>query len=195
MKTILTLIIILFLKGNIQSQITKNNWLVGGSGSFKKTSSPSAGYEKLNYWEFLINANVGYFFADKLATGLRPNITIYRSKKYEIDNTVTIGKTIEYGLAPFLRYYILKPELPFNIFTEVSLKFAESKAKINGTTSSGTGDKSNTLGMYLGAVAFFNSSVGIEFGGGYYITNYNSNIQQNDFKVNIGFQIHLQKEK
>ena len=61
--------IILFFTSLSYSQITKNNWLVGGSGNFKTTKTEKLSDGTKPYDDrtiFSISPNIGYFFYDKL---------------------------------------------------------------------------------------------------------------------------------
>ena len=81
--------IILFFTSLSYSQITKNNWLVGGSGNFKTTKTEKLSDGTKPYDDrtiFSFSPNVGYFFYDKLAGGISLSYTydnIYNQKYLE----------------------------------------------------------------------------------------------------------------
>jgi len=76
-----------------KSQLSKGNWLVGGTGklySFNENynSFPPPGYNtEWKYTNIDLSASVGYFLADKITLGLRPGFSEKRRfKKYSISN-------------------------------------------------------------------------------------------------------------
>jgi len=175
------------------AQLTKNNWLVGGTGNFLASkhsySSPtySSSSDRL---EINLSADIGYFIIDKFAFGLKPGYSKYKDQVngpgggYSNQNTINIG--------PFARYYFLKADKDFNILTDVSYQhgfywFTPTKGNIN------------IFSVSAGPVVYFNSSVGLEFLLGYYskkeiIKQSGDNVdKQTGFQISIGFQIHLEK--
>ena len=104
------LLIILFLSTYSYSQITKNNWLVGGSGNFKTTKADKNTDGTNSYADrtiFTIAPDVGYFIYDKLAVGM--------NLSYTYDNIY--DQNYQYfGIGPFVRYYFLNPDKRINVF-------------------------------------------------------------------------------
>ena len=166
----------------IFSQITKKNWLVGGNGTFLSSKSESSSATSITSSRTLlrIEPNIGYFFIDQFVGGIQGVIDY---EKLSVGSTNNSGTY--YSIGPFLRYYFLKKEKEFNIFSETSYSHLFS-----GNNSSG----SNTYSIALGAVLFFNSSVGLEFIPRYSITK-NNDLTYKNFQLALGFQIHLLKEK
>lgn len=66
MGKLTVLLLLTFLLTNSYSQITRENWLVGGNGSFTVFKVRD---EKSRYLQ--LSPNIGYFFIDKLAAGLK----------------------------------------------------------------------------------------------------------------------------
>ena len=65
-KTILLLFIASAFYNNANCQITKDNWMVGGNGSFIFTSSnTSSPNTKATTTNVTLAPNIGYFFIDK----------------------------------------------------------------------------------------------------------------------------------
>lgn len=172
----------------LNAQITKGNWLVGGSGSFNSStvvSEDSFGNEvKSKGTSLRLNPNVGYFLYDKFAAGLNLSISFANSEGRNNSNWAL-------GIGPFVRYYILEPEKRFNIFSQVNLSYSLGLSEIND------GNNSTLYGVGTGGVLFFNSSVGLEMS-----LNYTDTTSRRDgdsdtifrnFFVAIGFQIHLEK--
>lgn len=92
-----------------QGQLTKGNWLVGGSGSLysynEDYSAPSIDVTG-KYTSMDLSASVGYFFADKFSVGLRPYFSSYKG------SSSGGGPTNYFRLAvgPFARYYFMKAD-------------------------------------------------------------------------------------
>lgn len=167
-------IAILFFTVTANAQITKGNWMVGGSGSFystnlkdQNTDSKTIGLE--------LRPNVGYFLADKFAMGVSP---LFAYGKPEGNSPVT-----SYGVGLYTRYYLLNPEKTFNILTHVGYNYSKS---------SNSDSKGTSLDLRVGPAIYFNSSVALEM-----TLNYNSSKQSsttyNIISVGLGFQIHLEK--
>ena len=179
MKKFIVLLLLACIACNITyCQITKGNWLVGGSANFSTiqySSGASLHYKQTN---FQISPTVGYFLKDKFAVGLRPSLSYGSNNLGNSSTVITIG--------PFVRYYFLKPETIFNLFTEGSYKY--------GTIS--RGQRLNTFSFAAGPVLYFNSSVGLEFTIGYSTTKVvGFTGSNNEMLAGIGFQFHLEKDK
>lgn len=178
MKTFKLLIAITLLNfATSNAQITKGNWLVGGTGSFysaqlkddsNNTNSNSIGLE--------IRPNLGYFVMDKFAIGITPLIAY---NKPENGSSVT-----SYGIGPYARYYLLKSDKRVNVLTHVGYSFSGS----NNSSS-----KSTALDFKAGPVVYFNSSVAFEMTINYNINNLNSSTTYNILSLGMGLQIHLEK--
>ncbi|MBU2927630.1 outer membrane beta-barrel protein [Winogradskyella psychrotolerans] len=187
MKT-LFFFLVLTISLSLNAQITKGNWLVGGSGSFTSTTATSE--DNLgNEFESIATAlqlrpNIGYFLTDKFATGLNIGVNLSNSPGRDNSNwSMSVG--------PFARYYFLKPENRVNLFGEASFSYGNGLSEINK-------DRNTTsYGFSTGGVLFFNSSVGLEMS-----LNYTDSTSRSDgssdtnFKnlfLGLGFQIHLEK--
>jgi hypothetical protein len=197
MKALLIFPIILFLSLSSFSQLTKNNWLVGGSGSFysyKQTYNSPVMNTDFNYKSINVLASVGYFFVNKAAIGLRPGF--YLLKGEDETNSITTNNK-KYSIGPFARYYFLNTEKPFNILSDISYQFG-----INDQHKGWKG-KYNTLCAMAGPEIFFNSAVGMEVLLGYRsitetVHDLSGELYYSDkrtgFMISVGFQFHLEKE-
>jgi hypothetical protein len=176
-------------------QLTKNTWLVGGSGSLysynEDFTSTNTNFTA-KYTSIDITAGVGYFVIEKLASGLRPYLSSFKGESLGGGR----NDNIKLAIGPFLRYYFLKPDKLFNILGDVSYQFG-----INNDKASNDRGKFNIFSFMGGVEAFFNSSVGIEVLVGYSqknITIENSlsslNSSKKGFQTSIGFQFHLEKK-
>ena len=177
--------IILFFTSLSYSQITKNNWLVGGSGNFKttKTEKLSDGTKPFDDRTiFSISPNVGYFFYDKLAGGI--------SLSYIYDN---ISEDYQYfGVGPFVRYYFLKTDKQLNLFLQGNYYYYQGGAKTQDGNDTGK-FHNNGYGFKAGTAVFFNSSVALELTLDYISNRLNSELKEDSIMIGIGFQIHLEK--
>jgi len=175
-----------------KSQLTKNNWLVGGTGSFytyKDYFSSSTYTSEAKYTQIDISPLIGYFVVDKLAFGLQPTFSSIRGKVTTSGGLRTNVR--RYLIGPFGRYYLLEKDKPFNILTHISYQYGIQT--IDGEKEGTT----NTFSALVGPVIYFNTSVGIEF-----LLGYNSSKVdvesafkeiKKGFQIAVGFQIHLEK--
>ena len=175
-----------------QSQLTKDNWLSGGTGKFYayKSQYSSATYSnEASYTEIDLSPNIGYFVADKLAFGIRPSFSSIKGEVAGPGGGRT--NTRRYAIGPFGRFYFLNPDRQFNLLTDISYQYGITK--VDGKKVGNF----NEFSVLLGPVVYFNSSVGLEF-----LLVYSSNLVDNDqsysetrkgFQIGVGFQIHLEK--
>ena len=163
-----------FLTSN--AQITKGNWMVGGTGSFynyqlkenKINTNSGIGME--------LRPNLGYFIVDKFAIGISPLLAY---SKPENGSSVT-----SFGVGPYIRYYILNPEKRINILTHAGYAYSGSN---------NSNDNSTAFDFKAGPVIFFNSSVALEMTLNYNLNKLNSTTNYNIFSLGLGFQIHLER--
>lgn len=178
MKQIIATFLITIIVCEAQSQITKGYWLLSGNTSISSLKSSSAASIQFKQTDIQVSAGVGHFFFDKFAVGIRPSFS-YGSNN--VGNSSTV-----FGIGPFVRYYILKPESTVNVISDANYSYGA----ISG------GQKSNTFSLYAGPVVYFNTSVGVEFLIGYSTTKVvGFNGSNNKIQFGIGFQFHLEKEK
>jgi len=183
MKKRLFITIITFIFSyTMQSQITKGNWMVGGSGSYTHMSVDNDNGTGYKNSRLTIKPNIGYFIKDKFVVG--SSLGYYRDKSIDFDS---YNKNYSIGL--FTRYYFLKPDKIFNLFTQIHYDriFFETKSS---NLVKGYGNK---YGLKVGQVIFFNSSIGLEFSVGYEKEIYKLNTTDN-INVSVGFQIHLENK-
>jgi hypothetical protein len=172
-----------FLSFNSNSQITKNNWLLSGNASFATQKNSSTATLQYKQTDFQISPTIGYFIIDKFAAGLRPSFT------YGKNNLVANAKpqTI-FSIGPFVRYYFLQTDRPFNLLAEGTYAHA--------TFNQASESKQHTFSFSAGPVLYFNTTVGLEFTIGYSTTKVTGFTGSNNaIRFGIGFQFHLEKEK
>ena len=188
-KVFFSLIAVCFLF-TAKAQLTKSNWLVGGTGSFS-FMSPNTVNGNTKTTIVNLAPNIGYFFIDKFASGIR--LTFYDDHinyGQPNNNSITFSN---YSIGPFIRYYFLPVDKQYNIITEGNYQFGNEKVQ---TSNSLTTSNSNSFSFAAGPVIYFNSSVGIEFLLNYTSSGNNINSKRgNSFKIGIGLQVHLEKDK
>lgn len=192
MKPCFIFLITIFCFDNSFGQITKGNWLAGGTGSLFSYNgtyrSPNYNYDS-KYTQIDLSASVGYFITDKLALGLRPVFSQFKGEITSEGGGITNMK--KYGIGPFGRYYFLSVDRPFNIVGDISYQYG-----INDWH--GQSGNINYFSAMAGPVIYFNTSVGLEVLLGY--TSRKEDIRNSHeesrkgFQVGVGFQIHLEKE-
>jgi hypothetical protein len=176
------------------SQLTKKNWLLGGTGTltaYKSTSMTTLSTQESNELNLKINPTIGYFVTDKFVLGLKPFLSWFKSE-IQITGGSIISNVKRYGIGPFARYYFLPNEKQINIITEVSYQhgfFSFAPQKGN----------SDIFSFLVGPVVYFNSSVGLEFLVGYSSRKENinqggSNTTYKGLDIGIGFQFYLEKK-
>ena len=167
----------------MHSQITKGTWLVGGSADFRYVSinNEDATPSEVKQSSFNISPNVGYFFYDKLAAGTSMYIAYSKSDSYP--------NSLQGGIGPFVRYYVLDIDKSMNIFGQAKLAFGTA---LNSAIDSDF--KSTEYIFPAGTVFFFNDIVGLETSLNYSNRHVNSSTGRSNydsFFLGIGFQIHL----
>jgi hypothetical protein len=177
LKIILRLTILIAFTSN--AQIDKGNWMMGGTAGFGSYKTTGGGSSSESSTSLGIAPNIGYFFIDKLAIGTAGQFTYHFPKK---DGDRTISSN---NIAPFIRYYFLQKEKEINIFSEVRYEIMRM---------SHSDDKADTFLIKAGTVFFVNSSVGIEVALNYRTQKTNQNFDNRGIYLNVGFQIHLERE-
>ena len=203
MRKLTILLLTISLTKYSSGQITNCNWLVGGTGLFNSTTyTNDLGLQSIRYTNIQLSPNIGYFFVNKFAGGLKLSFATSRNKIISDGAGYNLGKNDSYGFGPFLRYYFLNPDKQFNILIDGSYQYQIERG--GGVSSTGNTPLSvpitqytkNTFSIAGGPVIYFNSSVGLEFLVGYTTSNYVQNKSSiNSFQVGLGFQIHLEKDK
>lgn len=172
LKSIFIALVLFTISSN--AQITKGNWMVGGSGSFYSANFKDQNFDSKSIG-LELRPNIGYFLADKFAVGISP---LLGYNKPEGSTSVT-----SYGIGLYSRYYLLNTDRRVNILTHLGYSYF---------TSSNSMSKSTAVDLKAGPVVYFNSSVALEM-----TLNYNSNQQSsttyNILSIGLGFQIHLEK--
>jgi hypothetical protein len=182
MKTIkLFFLATLLFSGLANAQITKGNWMVGGTGSFsvdiQYSNIDDSSYKT---YQYNLNTGTGYFIINSLATGFKISYDGF-TPKYTGGSTRSI-----YSLGPYARYYFLNPEKNYNLFIE-------SSYLIGAYIDSDFKNESRAFNISAGPTIYFNSSVGLEF----FIQYSNFKFREGTstsarIQAGIGFQIYLE---
>ena len=194
MKYYFTIVTILLLSASANAQITKGNWLIGGTGNFlasKNSYSSPTFSSSSDRIDIKISPTIGYFIGDKLALGLRSSFSKYKDIVDGTGGNINSNiNRLEFG--PFVRYYFLQLDKQYNILTDINYQyglywFTPTKGNIN------------TFSASAGPVIYFNTVVGLEFLLGYYTRkevikqNGDNTNSQKGFQIGISLQIHLEK--
>lgn len=181
MKFNYCIILILLFSSTGYSQITKNNWLMGGQLSFNH-SKTTIDQSEISSTVFQGMPNVGYFFIDKLAGGVEFDLI------HSISKLSSNTRATTFGIGPFIRYYFLNTDSRINVVSDARIGFSVSS---NSQTSGNTSFTSYSFSA--GPAVFLNSSVAIELLIGY--RGYKeSTARNNSIRASIGFQIHLERD-
>lgn len=159
------------------AQINRGQFLVGGNAGFE--SGKFGDVDASKYTSFELSPDAGYFFIDNLAGGLRLNLESTKFKDAE-DATSSVL------IAPFVRYYFLPVAQKVNIFADASYGF--------GSMKDGQSESFNQYSFMAGPAIFLTPNTALEFAlqfrsaGG---DAFGGEDRQNNFGINVGFQIHL----
>lgn len=162
-----------------QANINKGDWMLGGDAGFN--SQKQGDYKTTS---FNLSPNVGYFFINNFAGGLRANVSSSKSEYNSSD-----VKNTGYELAPFVRYYFLPATQKVNLFADASFGFGQNKYD-NGITESKT--KFTNLGIKAGPAIFITPATALEIALGYNSSKVKDvDDRENQFGISFGFQIHI----
>ena len=175
------------------AQLTKNNWLIGGSVAYTRYDSKGDDAIVNKGSLFDANANSGYFLTDKLACGIRANAYFAKSKHPQIDGTKNVHLTSNIGLGPFVRYYYLPVANRVNLFSDASLLYSLHTDKSTGRRKQASDSWFSSLGV--GTVVFLNTSLGLEFLLAYnHYDEIDVDYKTNQLQFRIGLQFHLERD-
>lgn len=181
MKKVLIAALLLTGTQGVFAQINQGQWLVGGNAGFNSSKQGDSDDDKET--SFTLSPNVGYFFINNLAGGLRVNLQTSKVKSADDGSTY-------FTVAPFARYYFLPTGQKVNVFADASYGFGSMGF-------GGESDGVNSFAFAAGPAVFLSPNTALEF-----TLNYSSlggdaigDDRMNNFGVNVGFQIHLGNAK
>lgn len=184
MTRIILITVMLFAATSASSQITKDNWMLGGIISYASTKYNSTNFgDPHTSYNLQVKPNIGYFLVDKLSAGLRANISKVGDRDREQSYT-------DFNVGPYLRYYLLKSDKVVNILAEAGYSYGFEKGSTPGNASK------NSFSFAVGPVMYFNSVVGLEMLLSYSTYKFSDFAGSNNtIMLGIGLQVHLEKEK
>lgn len=181
MKKILFVALLTVSAAAVQAQTYKGQVMVGGNASFSSSKYEDADDDS-RYTEVQLNPNIGYFFIDNLAGGLRLQLVSAKVKGEDEGESL-------FSASPFLRYYFLPATQKVNIFADASY----------GMGSAGGDEKEsfNQFAFSAGPAIFLTPNTALEFGIGYRSLGGDAfgDNRYNSIGLNVGFQIHLGGKK
>jgi Outer membrane protein beta-barrel domain len=183
MKKIILFFVSFVLIISAEAQITKGNWLVGGSVSFLATKNTGIDPNSVSFKQssLTIHPDFGYFFFDKFAGG----IGVLCSVEHLAFGSSKSNSSYS-SIGPFVRYYFLPVEKQVNLFSEASYQYMI-------TSSQSQSQRSGSFNIGLGAEVYLNRSVGIELSLTHTYSKTKTTTQQS-ILIGLGFQIHLEKD-
>jgi hypothetical protein len=200
MKKLLTLVCVL-VPCVLFAQISKNQWLVGGSVLAQYTETTANSNKEI---DVKAPAQVGYFVIDKLSLGVRglyhfnQTKTAYLFGTYFGNTWATVNQTQkEFAVGPFIRYYFLPQRNRFNLFLDASYGYGKSTTKMDLSQNPiESVSKTNTFNINIEPVFFINKHVSTEFVMAYYLQKQEGRSDSyTNFLLGLGFQIHLGNAK
>ena len=172
MKKLLLSILLITTVLFSNAQISQNNWMVGGSFAF--TSSEVM---DITTKTTLFSPNIGYFFVDRFAGGIKGNLSALKMEGEDVMSSSMFG--------PYLRYYLFKNDKDFNLHFDGSYMFGATKA---------AGETFNQNGYELAVtpMVFLNKHTALELRVSYGSVDTEGETERtNTFGLGVGFQIHL----
>jgi len=191
MRTTFLLLLMLCFQSSF-AQLQKKTWLLGGNASFEKSEYKNDVYvyNSTKTSDLEIAPNIGYFFLNKLALGVRGSLYNTVSKSFPYPSTIEQRvRATTWGVGPFVRYYFLPQDKPINLFADANGQY--SLTTLNHSSYAG---KSWSATGSVGAALFLNKVVALELLMAYRHTNsINSSFENksNHLQFKAGFQIHF----
>ena len=186
MKPVITLLLLIF-SCSAFSQVQKNQWLIGGNAAFSFERA-----SELKTTTLQLAPDIGYFFIDKLAGGLRFNFGS-TTNRWEKDDKYRNSSMI---ISPFVRCYFLPATQKVNVFAEGAYGYAWSKYKDFAYGSSYAYHYHN-LSLVAGPAIFLNKHTALEVTVAYNYSTRGSvdSSHSSKFLLGVGLQIHFGKAK
>lgn len=166
------------------AQLNQGQWMIGGTSTVNFNSNKTEDADDdSRVSTFTAIPDVGYFFINNLAGGLR---IIFNSVKVKGEDEATV-----YLLAaPFVRYYFLPGAQNVNVFADASFGY--------GTAGQDDKESINSWSIAAGPAIFINERAALEFtlfyyseGGDWHKDVMGTVRRDNTLGVNVGFRLHL----
>lgn len=184
--------ILMICGGSLHAQLHQGQFLVGGAASFKPEKIDGGDFNSSKDNTLNVSPTVGVFVFKRLAAGLGLAFTKYRSIPVS-DNRGFVSMS---GLtvSPFVRYYLLNENKPFNVFSQLSYDYTASLDKVEGGYR--IGDHGDGFTLSAGPAIFLSRHVAIEFLVGYRSAKRPAQLGDEKSVVSsLGLQIYLGKSK
>jgi hypothetical protein len=185
--TMLTsILLILSLSGS--TQIYKGQWLAGGDAAFSYYK-----YYTAKNSAFTLSPAAGYFFLNRLAGGVRfgydAETTSYSSGSKSRERLIYI--------APFLRYYFLSEEQKINLFADAGYGHLWGRFRNLNRPQDDFKFSNKVVTFKVGPAVFLNEHTSLEVSFGYTHSPVGrfDTLATNNFRIGVGFQIHLGKQR
>lgn len=196
MKILPFLFFSLALAGKAYTQISSGQFLSGGNIRFesvKENYFPDRTYKSTNLF---VSPAIGYFVLNKLAGGLRVDLSSYKSNSTGVEtrNTST-------AISPFVRYYFLPVATKVNAFLDVGYLHSKTKWSRFTDPAYSYSDKSKGFQVLVGPSIFLTDQIALEFTLGYRHTKSSKSTalmeatKSTSFSSGLGLQIHFGKNK
>lgn len=175
-----------------RGQITKGYWMMGGNINYSSITTKSEASTQNTEYNIQIVPDIGYFFADKLVAGLKSNINKQGTKL--TGDSSGYNRYTDFNIGPFVRYYFLRKDKIINLLAEGDYEYGFNASSIGETKGEHT--SKNTLAISAGPVAYFNSSVSLEFLMGYSSEKFvHFRGRNNTIKLSLGLQFYLERTR
>lgn len=191
-KLQLSILVAVFFSTAAFCQLNKGTWIVGGNAGFNSSNFKLNSIAETKTSNFQLTATAGYFVVKNFPLGVRSTWQFQRQKYHDATGATGEGNSNYLSIGPFARYYFLKKtDRMVNILIEANYSFGSARPDISANTY-----HFNRYSILAGPVIYFNSSVGLEFTIGYFNDKPSDGRNPTTgFQTNIGFQIHLEKNK
>jgi len=193
MKIFPLLFFCLLMAGKAFTQISRGQFLLGGSIRFESVKETYYLNDTYQSTDIFVSPAIGYFVLNKLAAGLRVDLSSYKLNISNVEQKSTI-----IVLRPFVRYYFLPVASKINAFLDAG--YLLGKRKWEGFFSSPADtDKSKGFQVSAGPSIFLTEQIALEFTIGYrHTTSDNWGLdpdKASTLSSGFGLQIHLGKKK
>lgn len=161
--------------------------MIGGTISYAYLTYKSEYFgEPHDVYDLRVNPNIGYLLVDKTVVGLKTSID---KSGVRSSGTTKYTHYTDFKIGPFVRYYFLVKDKILNLLSEASYQYGFEGSK-DGHTSK------NIFSFSAGPVAYFNSSVGLEFLVSYSTYKFSAiNGSDGTIQFGLGLQVHLESGK
>ena len=188
------LAILLLLCFCAEGQIIKGSYLIGGSGSYKRTRIYFPDNESFRQTTFSLAPNIGRFFFNRIAAGIALQHDRYNTRREAIPPQESWYGKAYWTFGPFARIYFLKPGKKLNFLADGRVGWQYSKSISEFGRSAAIYDGSSYQ-VFGGPAFFLNRYVALELLGGYtgFLTKSNLAADNRAFEARLGIQVHLPK--